>query len=204
MQPSLLSFVISALAAGITLSAASWPYQQNKPLFMTYLSGDYGITSIFKDINIVMGQTLNSPLAYNIAVLIFAGLVGITVFTVMESIRHMLRDAISAIEEVEYADANSKRAVEHAIEVRIGLRVLTAFIWIGYSVIFFNILIPALVAYVVGTPASGGMLDGVFRNIVAFTIIFLGFHIHVICMRLLVLRPRLFAGDTSFIGRGGH
>lgn len=203
MQPSLLSFVISALAAGITLSAASWPYQQNKPLFMTYLSGDYGITSIFKDINVVLGQTLNSPLAYNIAVLIFAGLVGLTVFTVMESMRHMLRDAISAIEEVEYADASSKRAVEHAIEVRIGLRVLTTLIWIGYSVIFFNLIIPALVSYVVGTPASGAV-DGAFRNVIAFAIIFLGFHVHVICMRLLVLRPRVFEGDTSFIGRGGH
>ena len=170
---------------------------------MTYLSGDYGITSIFKDINVVLGQTLNSPLAYNIAVLVFAGLVGLTVFTVMESMRHMLRDAISVIEEVEYADASSKRAVEHAIEVRIGLRIITILIWIGYSVIFFNILIPALVTYVVGTPANGA-LDGALRNIVAFAIIFLGFHIHVICMRLLVLRPRVFGGDNSFVGRGGH
>ena len=203
MQPSLLSFIITTLAAGITLSAASWPYQQNKPLILTYLAGDYGITSLFKDINIAFGQTLNSPLAYNIAVLIFAGLVGITVYTVMESMRHMLRNAISAIEEVEYADASSKRAVEHAIEVRIGLRVLTTLIWIGYSVIFFNIIIPTLVTYVVGTPASGAV-DGALRNIIAFAVIFLGFHIHVICMRLLVLRPRVFIGDSSFIGRGGH
>lgn len=194
---------MSALFAGITLSAASWPYLQTQYFFMTYLSGDYGLTSLFKDINIVLGQTLNSPLSYNIAVLVFAALVGLGVYTVMESLRHMLSDAMAAIEEVEYADASSKRAIARALEVRIGLRIITGFVWLGYSIMFFNILIPALVTYAVSTPADGTFGSSI-RNLLAFSVILLGFHIHVICMRLLVLRPRLFGGENIVVGRGGH
>jgi hypothetical protein len=182
--------------------AASWSYLRTQHFFSTYLSGDYGFSSILHQLNLALGKAFDSNLAYNIAVICFAIIVGLGVYAITESVRHMLSEAHTALEEVEYANQFNKSTVERSYGIRIGLRALSAFVWLGYAIFFFNGLLPYCASFISKGTANVVVLASI-RNFLAFALLLLATHIHIIFMRLIVLRPRLFnSGDM--IGRGGH
>lgn len=202
VSPSALSFTLTCLFALVVLIGASWSYVSSLPFFSTYLSGSYGFSSLLHELNIALGAAFNSNLSYNIAVICFALLVGLTIYIFVESIRHMVSEAHTAINEINYA-GQAARSVERTIGLRIGLRAASAFVWLGYTILFFEAILPFCASII--TKADGDTPPMVaVRNLVLFIILLLASHIHVLFIRLLVLRPRLFGSRNGYIGKGGH
>ena len=202
MSPSPLSFVLSSLFAGLVLLGASWHYLQTLSFFETYLSGHYGFSSLLSELNTALSGLFSSNLSYNIAVICFAILFGLGVYALVASWRHMLYSAHTTFDEVGFADQRSKRLIQKSLELRIGLRAVSAFVWLGYAFFFFNDIIPYCASFITEVSQPEAALASV-RNLLAFLLLVLSVHIHVIFIRLIVLRPRLFS-DGFGIGRGGH
>jgi hypothetical protein len=202
ITPSPLSFVISCFFAGLILLAASWTYLRTQHFFNTYLSGDYGFNSVFHQINLSLGKTFDSDLSYNIAVICFAVLVGLGVYAIAESVRHMIAEAHTVLEEVEYADQRNKTIIERSLSIRVGLRALSAFVWLSYTIFFFNGILPYCASFISKGTGDLVVLASI-RNFLAFVLLLLATHMHVVFVRLIILRPRVFGG-TDAIGRGGH
>lgn len=200
VTPSPISFALSCLFALLVLLGSSWSYLRDQPFFATYLSGDYGFNSLLETFNAALSRAFDSDLSYNIAVLCFALLFGLGAYAAIASFRHMVREAQITLDEMEYADARSKQAIERSIRLRMGLRTASTLAWLGYAVFFFNGLLPYC-AMLTGSSSVTATLS--LRNLLAFLLLLAATHLHVIFVRLLVLRPRLF-GNGASIGRGGH
>lgn len=138
-----------------------------------------------------IGRALDNLLPYNIIVVCFALFIGLIVFVVLEGVRHMHQEMDNTFDQVKFANAQSKQAMEKSIETRIGLKAVIGIAWLGYSLFFFNTLIP-LCATIVAKGTSHTLLAGPATNLLAFVLLLLATHVHVIFARLIVLRPRLF------------
>lgn len=130
-----------------------------------------------------------------------AVLVGLIVFTILQSVHHMHKEVSDTIDDLKYADDKTKIRLEKGLELRIGLRGATAIAWLGYSLFFFNVLVPLCATLI--TKHASQPVGGPISNLLAFVILLVMTHFHVIFARLLVLRPRLFGVD-DLVGRGGH
>ena len=204
LRPSSLSLFLSSVFAGLALFGASLPYLRTQSFFTTYLSGNYGFSSLLADLNVALGRAFDSSLSYNIAVLCFAALVGLAIYATAESLRHMIAEAHTTLEEVEFANQSTKQVLEKRLGLRLGLRATSAFVWLIYTILFFSALLP-FCASLVAKASSHAPLWLSARYAGAFILLVVGGHVHVILMRLLVLRPRLFGGqDDIVISRGGH
>jgi hypothetical protein len=201
LQPSVFSLICTGLFALATLLASSWSYFKTQSFFTTYFSGDYGLHTLVTDVNSTIGRTINAIISYNIIVVGFALLIGLIVFAILQSVHHMHEEVSDTIEDIKYADNKTKQTLEKGLELRIGLRGVTALAWLAYSLFFFNALVP-LCTTLVAKHASHP-LGGPISNLIAFGILLVATHFHVIFARLMVLRPRLFGVD-DLVGRGGH
>jgi hypothetical protein len=141
-------------------------------------------------------------LSYNIAVVCFAILIGLGVYAIVASWRHMLSSAHTTWDEVGFADQQNRRLIQRGLGLRIGLRAVSAFVWLGYAFFFFNDIVPYCASFIAKGSQSEPALASV-RNLLAFLLLTVAVHIHVIFMRLIVLRPRLFKAGIG-VGRGGH
>jgi hypothetical protein len=203
VSPSPLSLIFSCIFAALILMGASWSYVQTQPILGVYLGGNYGIGSLLHELNIALGAAFNSDLSYNIAVICFALIVGLAIYVVVESVRHMMTEARATLTEVEYAsDRHAKGVLEKEIGVRLGLRAVSAFIWLWYAIFFFNGILPFCASFIAKGTMNAPALASV-RNLLAFILLLGATHLHVLFIRLILLRPRVF-GSGLAIGRGGH
>ena len=113
----------------------------------------------------------------------------------------MVREAQITLDEMEYADARSKQAIGRSVRLRMGLRAASTLAWFGYTLFFFNGILPYC-ASLMGSGSVSATLS--LKNLLAFLILLAATHLHIIFVRLLVLRPRLFGNVTVSVGRGGH
>lgn len=143
---------------------------------------------------------------YKVAVGVFALFIGLLVYVFLEGMDHITAKTSGALHEVQFiSDQALRKKAEHQAEVRLGLRVTTLVVWICYLVFFGRIIVPSCI--LLTRPDSAPYLLA-WHNIISFfagfVILTVALHVHVICMRLLVLRPRLFGGENVVVGRGGH
>lgn len=203
LLPSTASFVFSCVVAGMALLGASWSYLQAQPLFGTYFSGKYGFGTLLSQLNTALGDALDSDLAYNIAVICFAVLFGLGVYAVITSVRHMADEARTTLNEVDYADQRTRQVLERSLIVRVVVRGFCGLMWLSYALIYFNGILPFCSSFI-AAGSEQALAAASVRNIVAFILLLVATHIHVIFVRLIVLRPRVFGSGSGFIGRGGH
>jgi hypothetical protein len=164
----------------------------------SYFSGDYGLNLLFQRINVILGAALNSSLAYNVAAVTFAALVGLSIYVVVASFQYMVTEAQVIRDEIEFTNQAVRHRVEAILGLRLGLRAAGLLAWSLYSVFFFNIIVPYCVAL---TTAGADGNVGSTHWLAAVLLLLAASHIHVIFMRLLALRPRVFDAADTLVGR---
>lgn len=173
-----------------------------------YLFGEYGITTVLQRSSNALAAingAFSSPLAYNIAVAIFAIFIGLVVYVFLEGVDHMAAKTTAAIQEIEYVnDAAAKEQMEHVAGIRLGLRIITLLAWVVYLIFFARVIVPFCI--LVARLDSGAVVTAhnMLYVLIGALSLLVSLHTHVIFMRLLVLRPRLFGGENVIVGRGGH
>jgi len=207
LGPSLLSSTVSLLLSSTILVVAGWSYVKPDSGLYDYLFGPYGLTTILQNSSnalTAVNGALSGSTAYNVAVAVVALFVGLLVYVFLGGINRIKDKTASARDEVEFiSDKNLKKQAEHRAEIRFGFRLATLAVWIVYLILFARVIVPACLL-VSRLDATHYILT--WRNIAAslagLGLLLVAMHVHVILMRLLVLRPRLFGGDV--VGRGGH
>jgi hypothetical protein len=182
-RPSLISCVGMVTGAGIVLAVMNWSRFHAQPFFEIYFSGEYGLWSVLRSLNVFLGQAADSIVAYNVAVICFSALVGLTLYLVVESVHHMAGTAHLHAKGITFGHGRE-------VSLRLGLRLICITVWLGYIVLFVKVIVPFCNWLVNGTvrPLGPELLYGT----LAFTVLCAAFHVHVLCLRLLVLRPRVF------------
>jgi len=199
LRPSVISFFCTSIFAGATLLGASWSYLKTQSFFSIYLSGEYNLRTLLSEINTAVGHTLDKILSYNILVIGAALLAGLIVYVLLQSLTHMHEEVSSRFSEIEYTNQD-KHSAEKDLERRIGLRVATGITWLIYVFIFFDVIVPFTAALVTKNSMHLNVLDSIY-NLLTFGGLWLATHIHIIFLRLLLLRPRVFGGQDVLMER---
>lgn len=199
LRPSMISFFCTSIFAGATLLGSSWTYLKTQSFFSIYLSGEYNLRTLLGEINTAVGHTLDKILSYNILVVSAALLAGLIVYVLLQSLTHMHEEISSSFSQIEYTNQD-KASAEKELERRIGLRVATAVAWLLYAFVFFDIIVPFTAAIVTKNSMHLNVLDSIY-NFLIFLGLWLATHIHIIFLRLLLLRPRVFGANNILAER---
>ena len=203
--PSVLSASLALTASLLVLGAANWSYATPASQLYAYLYGQYGLATIFEHSSNALAAVngvFSSPGGYNIAVVLVALFIGALIYVLLEGIDHLTAEASSSIHLVEQtSDASIRRYMKQQLEKRIGLRIAALCVWIIYLIFFARVIVPFCL--LTGRiDINHFMTSDILGPLGALVLLTLSMHIHVILMRLLVLRPRLFGGDDVLIGHG--
>lgn len=192
LQPSWLSFIVTALATVTTIALVNWSYLAAIPELFDTFYGRLGIVTVVErsstSIQDLENSIISSPVAYGVGLLALALAAGTVVYFIVHGTRRGLvtlwstrRD--SAIRRHERA----QRAL-----ARFGILV----IWFLYLLFTIYIAVPfCLLLWRISIEGIGGV-EGIIASILVSVLLFFTLHVHTIFARLFFLRPRVFGGEA--------
>lgn len=206
LRPSLLSTITILALTTLVLGIANWSYVLESPLFYDYFYGQYGLISILQRSpdsfsafrSALFGQTIN----YNAVILISAVVIGVAIYIVLHIISKMLNAASSTWEGVQYSQGQAKKVLEEEIGLRVGVRAAAITLWIIYFVLFIKIILPFCLLISRFGINELSQISGWAYSLLGFGVLLVSLHVHVLFMRIVLLRFRVFGGnDVALLGR---
>jgi len=138
----------------------------------------------------------NSKLLANVPLLVFWGCVGLIVYYFAIGLYQIFATVAETKAELSYVNARRDQLRELGIHLLV--RLATLGVWLLYVHLFLHQLLPYALAGIRAVAAGGSPLPlEIARLIGGFALGLLAIHLHVIFLRLLVLRPRLWGVDYS-------
>jgi len=200
IRPSLFSFLSVFLLALAILLISVWPYAIENPLLNDYLYGPYGIATALQKSQDIANFTTTfsvSPTAYNIMILLVAALVAAGVYAILQLISKVIVGSYDTWHALHDA-GSSVQSVEKEIGTRLSIRLASLLLWLAYSYFFFSLIVP----YSIFTTRVGidNLLDWqVINGLIGFLVLLASLHLHVIFLRLTLLKPRVFGGKLDIL-----
>lgn len=181
LRPSLLSLLVLLFVALGILLWNNWPYfTYNDTLYKT-LYGEFGAVTALEQSPLLIQGTIESistnPVLYALAVVLAACAAGWIVFILVKALR-------------------SDREVGTFWQ-RAATRIVVAIFWVLYSIATIHFIVPFCLLFsrigaeIITSPS------GVLMNAGAFIMLAAALHLHVIFLRLFLLRPRVFGGTVA-------
>ena len=201
LRPSLLSFVLSAVLTPLILGAANWSYITQSPFLYEYFFGPQGfITASQTSANLADSISLvfASPITYNIFVAIVAVLVGLIVYIGLESLSIAALGIADTWDIIHVNNREARLSMVREMSIRRSFRTVVVIVWCLYWLFFINILLPFCILSTKITTNEAITPEGASSIALGSLALFIGFHLHVIFMRLITLRPRVF-GSTAAV-----
>jgi hypothetical protein len=202
-KPSLFSFIGTNVVAIIILIVANRPVVTRNPVLYEYFYGPQGLTTVLRqstDSFSAFTKALSAQfITYEVLVFVAAVTVGFLVYFALQFISNLLSGATSMILEVHEADKKAKKFVAAEVFTRLLVRVGALIAWFFYTVFFMKVLLPFCILSV------GMAIVGLFDNfawayaILGYIGLVAGLHLHIVFMRLVVLKPRLFGGHNEIM-----
>lgn len=202
LTPSILSGMGIFVIVLAVLGYSGWLYISDNQIFYDYLFGAYGLKTFVWQNSLgfsVWSQAfLSSPLAYYMLVGGVAVIVGVAVFTVLQAAGLFVRGTAELIDQAQYRGPTHKAAMRELVS-RLVLRITGVFGWAVYAAFFVSSLVPfSIVLNQMGIEAlRQGSAPGALACVGAFALLAFAFHLHVVFVRICVLKPRLFGGDAA-------
>lgn len=192
LYPSLLSSIIAFCIASTVVAFANWPFAINDPVISSYFFGPQGLVERLRGSNDLAALLFPADsITYTIGLGVIALLAGTIVYIILESIDKSILGIASAYASIHDADSRSKKSVEKEITYRIGIRILSLCLWSFYCFAFFNVILPVCII-TTRLPLDQLGISNSLLAIGGFALLLLALHIHVILIRCISLRPRLF------------
>lgn len=200
LRPSFFSVVVTMLVAGIILVAALWPEVASGSTLSPYLYGPYGVFTVLEktsDISKLTTTFLNSTTTYNVVVLAVAALVATGVYMILQTISKIVVGSYDTWHAMHDSGEGSQ-TVHKEIGAKLTIRLMGVLIWVAFTYFFWSLLLP----YSIFTAYAG--MDDLFswhalHAVLGFVILVASLHVHVVFLRLLLLRPRVFGGKLDIL-----
>jgi hypothetical protein len=148
----------------------------------------------------VPGQTIDAPknsLQTSWPLLAFWAVIGLIVYFIVEEVIAIGRNTSELKAELGYVHASRQRLIRGTVQ-RLAVRIGALVLWLVFIEVFFKRIIPYSITAAQAATADLVSLQGLYYELLAFTMIALSFHIHTIFLRIVVRKPRVFA-DVNYI-----
>lgn len=199
LTPSILSAIVTITSAVVATAYSGWSYINDAELFYDYLFGPLGVVTALLStpdpFMILRIAIFNNPLTYNALILLCAIIIGFIVYEILESSQRVVRESTTVWYELHSPTPEARQAMYDTL-VRLCVRTAGFVGWMLYTLLFINILAPfCLVLLQVGIDdIASSMLTGWLYGFIAYALLALGLHLHIVFLRLCLLRPRIFGG----------
>jgi hypothetical protein len=200
LRPSLFSVVFTSLLSIALLAASVWPYTANNSVLSQYFYGPYGLlTTLHKssDIANFTAAFSVSPVVYNLLIVAVAALVAIGVYAILQLFSKIIVNSYDTWHAIHNAGSATK-SVEREIGTRLTIRLMSVLLWIAFVFFFITLIYPYCV-YIARAGIDQLMNWGILHALAAFVVLFASMHVHVVFIRLLLLRPRVFGGKLDIM-----
>lgn len=197
IQPSLSSFTVSLLLTIVVVGAGLWFSDVKTGVLFNTLTFGANTTTIstsqttlaqFND-RVFGNDLLNKILFYCLWLFI-----GCMVYLVVSAIITFGGEAEEAVEELKYVHARREQ-LERVFLSRLGVRLVAILLEVVYAIFFIRLFLPYS-TYAVHVGVNQNSLLPALGYIGLGTIVLLAaWHIHVVLLRMIALKPRLFESD---------
>lgn len=204
LSPSLSSGTLVLSVTGFLIGYSAWAYIRSSMQFYDLLTGPYGLNTYFwqqsAQATAAKHVFLGSPIAYYVLVGVAAIIVGLIVYTVLQSISLFISSMQQIWLQLEQLGP-TRRAILRTLVLRLALRIVSLVGWAIFGAFFFSTFLPSVLILNQAGVARvlAGSLFGWFECLVAGLSLLVAFHLHTLFARLVFLRPRLFYGDEAII-----
>ena len=197
LKPSLSSGLLTLCSTAVIMISSGWLYISHNAAFYDYLYGPNGVnTSLLRLSNtgvLLRTWLLGNEATYYIVLIVMAIIAGLTVFAVLQGVRRLMQQSSSGWNLLHSHSPEATQEI-HDLFVRLALRVVSCLGWCVYIVLSTAVLVPFAVLLLqsgidaISTNLPTGLLN--FAECFAALLIFI--HVHIVFLRLVLLRPRLF------------
>lgn len=190
-KPSWLSgLVIVLVSLGLILGTVlSVQYQESSlRLLRAENTQPHTLSTGYKTID--TNFSTNTAIGY-IPLFIFWAGIGLIVYSFTMAAVNAVRNAAELEAETHYVNVNRQALLLHAAE-RVILRFVVLVAWLLYIKFTLHVILPYALAVAYAATGSIGYLASVGYILWGISLLCIGLHLHIILMRLFVLRPRLF------------
>lgn len=190
LKPSLISSLAAICASALLIGAMNWPYFTYHAAFYPILYGESGVITVLEQSpNFTQGITRiidQNPIFYGIVILSVAVLAGWIVLLIIRTIKSSYHSVETFSDEGQRHDT-----LQHML-----VRVFVLSMWIIYAALSVSIVIPFCLLFSRIGAEFITTLNGILMNVGAFLLLAATFHLHIIFLRMLLLRPRVFGGKA--------
>lgn len=194
LQPSVFSFAVAALASGALLAVGNWSGIANSRLLYDYLSIGNILGTTPEGFTTFLDALLGGRAAYLFVTLALAATVSLLVYLFLDSIENMVNGFLTSNVRVRSLSERGQQRILAEMITHIIFRAAAFLAWGMYTALFVMVIVPYLV-YVFGS-ATADLSHMQWREALpAWILAWLALHVHVIFLRLFLLRPRVFGGE---------
>ncbi len=204
LEPSLLSGATCATITLLFLGVVNWAFLAHNPALYAYFFGPYGVFTVLQhaplSVRLIWHNVFGGGVGRNVLSYLFILLIALGVFTVLEGGSMAVSEASAEAKEMHNAQTQHFPLLRHDIWMRTISRMLTAAAWCVYSVVFVWIIVPFCVSETrFGIATMYSQPSHVGHVIVGVLILLVASHLHVVFIRLLALRLRVFGGTAVLL-----
>jgi len=199
--PSPFGIVLTPVVAAVLLLAANWSYTVNNSFLGDFLYGKSGVITKFSDstdmVSVFTSAFSVQYISYEVAVFIFAVVIGFLVYLLLQSISGSIRTFSDIRDQLRGTTGNTKHDLEVSVGARVLIRVVALLFWFFFWVLTLKVIVPfSILATQLTVEDIFTSYDWLFA-LLGFIVLTLTIHVHVIFARLVMLRPRLFGGSEE-------
>jgi hypothetical protein len=197
LRPSLSSSLVTLFTTALIMLSSGWLYVSHNAIFYDYFFGPNGInTSLLRLPNtgvLLRTWLLGNTATYYIVLVVTAIIAGLTVFAVLQGVRRLMQQSTSGW-NLLHSHSHQATVEIHDLFVRLALRVLGCLGWCVYIVVSTAVLMPFVLLLLQSgiEDVATSMPSGLFNIAECFVALLIFIHVHIVFLRLVLLRPRLF------------
>lgn len=174
-----------------------WENLTHSPIFHNFFLGQNGIEAaaaqLGQDFSAIISSQLAQPWFYNVIIMVAAIAIAVTIYAALQAATH-LTSSIVKTASLAHTSESIKHALEMEIATRAIVRCVIVIVWFAYMQLMYLALIPFCIVVgkdgILNLVSSAGWLECLFAGVA----LFIALHVHVILLRLLLMRPRAFGG----------
>ena len=138
------------------------------------------------------GSLLKNNIIENIPLIFFWSLAGLVVYFIAADFVKLVTSAFEFRKELNYVHAKKPQLIRDFLLPLISRLVVVA-IWIPFAIIFFQTILPYSARLAISASTASHIALVVGDIVLSIIITSVATHVHVVLLRLLFRRPRLFA-----------
>lgn len=189
ISPSILSGIITAVASIlITVFGVVASYGSAGVLRQGLFAANSLAAPTYQQITNRLAQ---NSFVSNIPLLLFWMAVGMIIYLCAINIVTAFGNGVELEEELNYVNAQRSKLIRYEIFL-VFIRAVILAGWLVYVQLFIRLLLPYVLAAVQAARLSG-ILSGIGQIALAALVLFISIHIHLVFLRLLLLKTRVFA-----------